>query len=484
MKPVFSIFGARPTGRPPSVELTEDDIKAVRAEYLATNPNKKSGSIRLAWVRFCEARPEFSHMVKDHQPVGEIPAAVVESCRRAKPLVGPTRGGERRLRHEGAYVSGTMRRHHSEPRRLMAGERASVDDATRNVACWIPWPWGGCPCSEKYGVRLGRWQTLIVHDDATSFVPFVASVFRWAQSYRATDAAGTIYRAERDVCQWDAWAVEGGVWQAKRTLEVLGGRFISAKGRPNQKLVENWINRLWDVMAGQPGDVGRHQAEMKKASELYVAARAGRVDPRKHFLSLDQGQEALYSSIQFLNERRLDSRTYGSWVPQARWESDMDANLRPRRDAADDFLIRPVAEIRKVRSGSISIREDGPLGIPMAWVFQADWLWEFEGREVTAYFDPSAAWPVQAVIALKGSRKPIGMAECVSPLDCSKDRAVEMAKAIRQTMMTECRVLTTARTEREVRHPSGILSSVSDPTAQPAVDRAARLRGDEVLSLS
>ena len=480
MKTHALTYGKKAIGRPPVADLSAADLQEIRSQYLATNLNKKEGSILLAWVRFCESRPDLAHLVENHMPATTIPVAVVEACRKARPLVGPARGGAPRLLHESAYVPGTMRRHHQQARRLQAGERASVDDATRNTACYIPWPWGGCPTSDKYGVKLGRWQTLVVHDDATGFVPFVSSVFRHQQSYRATDAASVIYRAESQVCQWEAWAIEGGVWQAKRTLAVLGSRFISAKGRPNQKLVENYFGRLWTIMAGQPGDVGRHRGEMKAASDLYIQARQGRVDPRKHFLSLSQAQETMYAAIQYLNEKRMDSRTYGSWVPQTRWEADMEELQLQPRATADDFLILPIAETRKVRRGMIRVTEDGPQGVPMIWSFAADWLWEYEGREATVYFDPLAAWPVEATVTLKGERKPLGKIECVNPLDCSKDRAIEIAKSIRQTMMAETRVLLTRHTERTVRHQDGVLHAISATTGTecPHVDTPAEITAE------
>jgi hypothetical protein len=457
-------FGKKGVGRPPVIHLTDEDLREIQSYYLPTNRTKKEGSILLAWVRFCESRPELSHLVSNHMPATTIPEAVREACRRAKALVGPSRGGAPRLRHEAAYVPGTMRKHHASNRRLWAGDRASVDDATRNVACWIPWPWGGCPCSDKFGVRLGRWQTLVVHDDASSFIPYVSSVFRWAQSYRATDAAAAIYRAEREVCQFDQWSIEGGVWQAKRTLAVLGGRFISAKGRPNQKLVENYFGRLWTIMAGQSGDVGRHRGEILKNSELYVKARAGHVDPRLHFMSLTQGQEALYAAIDYLNEKRIDSRTYGTWVPKDRWENDLAEAPRQVRADADDFLILPIAKTLTVRNGSIRTTEDGPMGVPMIWTFTDTWLWELEGRKVTAYFDPLAEWPVQATLTMEGQRKPIGTVECISPELGSKDRAAEMVKAIRQTMMTEVRNFHKVHTQRILRHQSGIAISMATST--------------------
>lgn len=472
----FLNFGKRPTGRPPVAELTDDDLQAIRALYLKTNRTRKEGSMEVAWVRFCEANPErFGHLVEAHRPATTIPTAVVEACRRAKSLVGPARGGASRLRHESAYVPGTMRKTQDQRRRLVAGERASIDDATRNVACWISWPWGGCPCSDKFGVRLGRWQTLVVHDDATAFVPFVSSVFRWHQSYRATDAASAIYRAEREVVQFDAWAIEGGVWQAQRTLAVLGGRFIDAKGRPNQKLVEGYFNRLWTHMAGMAGDVGRHRGEMKRASELYVQARAGRVDPRKHFMSLPQAQEALYQAIDYLNERRIDSRTYGKWIPRERWETDLEEFPRQARSDAEDFLILPVKKTLTVSRGMIATMEDGPLGVPMKWTFAADWLHEFQGRKVDVYFDPLAAWPVTGTITLEGRRQPLGTVECINTFGESRDRAAEIVKSIRQTMMTETRVLATRATTRELRHNQGVALVTLGGDA-PAASEPAEIR--------
>lgn len=465
-------LGKKAHGRPPVVDLTAADLEQIRAFYLPTNRTKVEGSIRLAWVRFCESRQDLSHLVSNHVPTTTIPTAVVEACRRAKAHVGAHRGGARRNRHESAFVPGTMRRHWEMNRRLWAGEQVSVDDATRNIPIWIPWPWGGCPCSDKFGVRLGRWQTLIVHDDASSFVPFVSSVFRWQQSYRATDAASCIYRAEREIACFDRWVIEGGVWQAKRTLEILGGRFYSAKGRPNQKLVENFIGRLWNIMAGELGDVGRYQAEMATESKLYVDARQGRVDPRNHFLSLSQGQAALYRGIQYLNERRLESKEYGKWIPQERWEADLKESPREAR-AESDFLIMPVAKVLTVSNDMVSTTEDGPHGMPMVWRFTAPWLAEFRGRRVCLYFDPQSDWPVQGTITLENSRKPLGVVECANPLGISRDREAEMVKAVRQTVLTETRVLSRIhqdRINRELRHPSGVAITTTAPAAHPHPD--------------
>ncbi len=470
-------LGKKPSGRPPVAELTADDLADIQVRYVGgTNKSEKEGSMLLAWVRFCEANPDrFGHLVKDHMPATTIPTAVREACQRKRALIGVLRGGASRQRHEGAYVPGTMRRHWEMNRRLWAGERASVDDATRNVACWIPWPWGGCPCSDKFGVRLGRWQTLIVHDDASSFIPFISSVFRWHQSYNGTDAASVILRAEQQVCQFDLWSIEGGVWQSKLPLAVLGGRFISAKGRPNQKLVENAIGRLWDIMAGQCGDVGRYRAEMKVNSDLYNACRRGDKDPRKHFLSYQQGQEQLYTAVEYLCEKRINSRTYGTWIPKERWEMDLAEAPRPMRCATEDFLVLPVHKDHVVRGGSIKTVHEGPLGVKMTWSFADDWLWQYEGKRVTIHFDHMAAWPVIGTVTLEGSRKPLGTVECINTYGESKDRAVEIVSSIRKTMMSETRVIATRHTERILRHNQGVIVTTSGAPAAATNETRAPL---------
>ena len=491
MKTHFITPASKPHGRPAVADLTPDDLTELRSRYVATNATRKSGSMHQAWVDFCEAHPvRFGHLVADHVAITIIPTAAKDAMLKCKAIVGAGRGGAPRLRHESAHVPGTMRKHHAVQRRLWSGDRASVDDATRNIPCTIPWPWGGCECSEKYGVRLGRWQTLITHDDASSFIPLVKSVFRYHQSYRATDAAQVIYETERDVLMFDHWSIEGGVWQTGRVLDILNGRFISAKGRPNQKLVENYIGRLWKRMDGQIGDVGRYRGELKFNSELYVKCRAGREDPRKHFMPFSQAQEALYAAIQYLSEKRIKSPHYGTWVPLSRWEADLQESPREPRPDSHNFLVLPCKETRKVVNDSVAITEDGPLGVRMKWYFTADWMHEYRGRRLDVYFDPMADWPVKAICTEAGSRKPIGTAICINPIGDSKDAATDLVKAVRQTVMAETRILSKMhqeRTHRSLRHPSGVVTTSAPivstvdteqriAAATPSIDRGSTPR--------
>jgi hypothetical protein len=463
---LFGLSTAR--GRPRTVTLTEDQKRELAAIYLATNRTRTDGSMPMAWTLFAAGKAELAHLVQDNMPVGSIPTAAVEAMRKAKSLVGLHRGGARRMRSEGAYVPGTMRLHDSGERRLMAGEQFSVDDATRNVACWIPWPWGGCKCSDKFKVRLGRWQTLVVHDDASGYVPAYSSVFRWSQSYRGVDAASVIFQTERDVAMPLRWVLEGGVWQGGRVMEICGDRFLDAKGRPNQKLVEGWFGRAWTRMSVQPGDVGRHRGEMKAVSELYIKCREGRADPRLHFMEFRVANDLFSEAVEWLNAKRIDSRTYGQWVPRERWMADMEENPVAKRTEEDAWMVSPVCEGRVVHRQGVRVREDGPHGVRMDWLFQAPWLHEYEKRRVSVYFDPMGAWPLRAAITLEGKKQLLGYAECVNPIGESRDRATEMAKAIRATMMTEYRSIVDGQISTSVRAPHGTLTMQRTAGEKPA----------------
>lgn len=267
-------------GRPRQMDLTEDQKKELAALYLATNATRNSGSMTLAWSIFCANHPDLGWDASARASKHKLPACAVEVMRHARPLVGYHRGGERKLR-QAAYAPGLLRRN-LDGSLLRAGQRASWDDATINFGVCVPWPWRGSgdKCAEKYGVRLGRFQLLACHDDATSFIPAYSYIIRYEQTYRGEDVAGAMIRTCRDVGIFDAFVLEGGVWKSdrvQRLLDGLGIRHIDAKGRPQCKLVENFFNRLWSVLSLVPGQVGRYQAENTAMSEnMSLAARDAR----------------------------------------------------------------------------------------------------------------------------------------------------------------------------------------------------------------
>lgn len=446
-KPLIALPSAAP-GRPRSVELTDAQGQRLAEIYLATNRTRKEGSKEAAWVLFCEEAKVHLHTIAHHRLVGALPTAAQEWMSRAKGLVTPARGGSKELRLKGPYQQGGMRTHWLENRRLRAGESYSVDDLTRNVAVWIPWPHGGCPCSEKFGVRLGRWQTLVVCDDATFAVPAVSSVFRYAASYQGADAASLIYQTESGVGMagledgQSRWIVEGGVWQSYHAQAALAGRFHSAKGRPMQKLIERWFGAVQTLDAVWNRDLGRQRGEILENNQLWLDCRAGKKDPRQHFASFEEGQATLLHAIKYMNEREVRSDLYGRWVPQERWENDVAANPLVTRDSASAWVMAPERRKLKVsRLGMLQckvIMEDG-VSRSLAW--NAPFLYEWLGKSVELYFDPLATWPLEGTVVAAGTRRVLGTAICQNPYGESRDADRERVAAIRRTMLSDLRII-------------------------------------------
>ena len=480
-----SFSSKQPPGRPRKVELTPDQARALAAIYLETNRAHDAGSMEMAWVLFVEglecngwkAHPEFAHTVAHHRLASALPVAALEVMRRARALVGAKRGGAKRLLAESPSVRGTMRVNAKEKRRLYAGERYSVDDLTRNVGCWIPWPWGGCKCSDKFKVKLGRWQTLVVHDDASGMIIAVKSVFRFEQSYRGSDAASLILSTEAEVGMRDdgKWVIEGGVWRSAQMMAALDGRWQSAMGRPNQKLVERWFNAMQTRDSVHLGDMGRIRGENLENNKDYLAGRDGARDPRKKFLEFEAAQERLMETIQWLNGRKIVSRDlYGEWVPEERWYEDIAAMPLTLRDPANMWAMAPERRTLTVsKHAQVSCTALGPMGVPMKIVFWADWLWQFSGKSVDVYFDPMGDWPLEATIADPKTRKMLGKALCQDAYGQGLDRDVAMQRAIRKSMMSELRVIVgTQRRVTETRTPSGL--DISSSRGDGSLDFPAR----------
>ena len=72
--------------------------------------------------------------------------------------------------NDGIYTPGWLRMATDGSRRLLPGERQVWDDASVNVGVVVPWTRGGDACSDKFGVRVARFQLLLGIDCATDFV--------------------------------------------------------------------------------------------------------------------------------------------------------------------------------------------------------------------------------------------------------------------------------------------------------------------------
>lgn len=464
-------------GRPRETVLTPPQENRYCQLVLLANKDAKSGSASMAWRVLCQEFPEIGWDPRELASKHQLPAVAKELARKAQALVGLHRQGERGLRSTGISTRGMLRKDELGTRRLLSGEHVSYDDGTINIPVVIPWTFGGCELSEKYDVKLGRFQLLCPHDEGSSYVPSFEFVIRESQGYRGPDAGGAVLRFTRDICRPHKFVFEGGVWQGrrmKRIMEGAGVGLIDVKGRPWQKMIENFYNRLWTRLAMCKGlaSVGRFRGEEKVISEFYVKSRAGKADPRGKFPWLPDVLDGLETSIRFFNSDRLESDVYGKWVPEERWERDMAEHPRPVLEGDKLWLAAPVMEKRRVTRNGISVKATGPLGLKLTYQFTGNCLWEWEGKDVEVYFDPLGEWPLHGIVTLPGRATALGRVECGNPY-YEGGRGAEVAKSLREVMRREYRLLwsggkhfdTSAR-ETMIRGTEGVIevrTSSADP---------------------
>jgi len=464
MRAFSSIFETerevRRAGRPRVVELSDSEIAEIAGMVAGANCGRGEVSLTMAvrvWAG--DKRPDILELLNGYSSKHTMPVVFREVAARVRPLVDMHR--DRRMVRNMGGAHGHMRMFGD--RRLLAGEQFSFDDATINGAVCVPWPRGGDKCSDRYGVRVGRFQFLAAHCDGTSMLAAYVYQIRESQGYRGADAVSLVNRLCRDVCRPDRLVLEGGVWQGSRmsaAREALGVKLLDAKGRPNQKLIENFFNRFWTRMALElpAAQLGRFRAEERENSELYLKCRAGTQDPRKFFPMLADVLSAFDRAITWLNNEPIQSAQYGRWIPAERWAEDMEANPRVCVSEEDvpTWTTAPVLEVRVVRRGQVSVTADGPCGESLKFVFCSPALLEWEGREVRVAFDPLLEGAGAEVVERSRPRvicvaQPVSGAAGVGLSDAAAE-----ARAMRDFMRREYRCLVPGRRrqETEVRVPS------------------------------
>jgi hypothetical protein len=293
-----------------------------------------------------------------------------------------------------------------ERRPPLAGEVIEADDATINFPVCVPWSLGGDPCSDKWGVKVGRFQWLVAIDAARRFVTAWTYVMRPRSSYRGEDALGLM----RAHCLQHGvplqWRFEQGAWKSKLVVNAIKamGSHLQTVWSPHQKpYIEGLFNSLWTKLAVQfPGaDVGRFQGEGEEACRLLTACKSGAQDPRRHFPMLSEAVGAFDEVIRERNSTPVRS-AIGSWVPSEAWERRTGNGDEPRNgdeavpspirrlEAESEWIFAPYVREWTVRGmlvgGRVPLFED--LSVPFD--FSAPWMTDFDGARVRCHFDPAA----------------------------------------------------------------------------------------------
>ena len=360
---VAALSDAPKSGRPPVVKLDEDEKKCLRRIYLQSNRAERSGSMTMA---------------------ARIAAHDVAVARYRDPREG---------QNNGIYVPGWLRRDEETGRLLKPGERQVWDDASVNVAVAVPWAGRGDRAGDRWGWRAARYQLLAGIDCATDFFCGFGYVMRTSDGYRACDVANVMHEVWRQQGYMPKKVVlEGGSWQAKPTMDFLrtaGVGVVDAKGRPNQKLVENYFNRLWTALSiflPGYGQIGRYRGEMRKENLNWMKVLSGSADPRKHFPTLKQFLEALNKAVAYLRWEKVESRIYGTWSPEELYQGAA-ANGLPLVEGLERYAM-PVAARRTLRRGGmVFVTAETQLeGLRHEYAFATRDGWKYDGAPVVVRF--------------------------------------------------------------------------------------------------
>lgn len=289
---------------------------------------------------------------------------------------------------------------------MQPGDWFGGDDATPGIAVCVPCNEVITPCSQKFGVLLGRFQWLAYHDCRTDKILSWDYVVRPRGSYRFEDilnGMGSVSRVHGIPRQ--GWQFEGGTFNAKLVQEAI--RLMGCEHwrtySPHQKAIESVFNRVWTRLAVQfpHADMGRFRAENESNSKLYMACKAGHQDPRRYFPTLSDVVAAFEEEVMSHNTRHITSEQYGRWIPDDYFDQAVTA--RPLRAFSRDmdWIFSPYAVERKVRSMMVRCRVPMFEDFSVPFEFNADWMPMFTGRSVRIHFDPRTPRCTAKVVLLE-----------------------------------------------------------------------------------
>ncbi len=371
--------------------LTAGDVENLRVLATRINRGASAGSVSLAlriYAQTTQASESFCEWFASWQESGAskhaIPRSVREALHVPKAVIEASRSQTRAIANWLPHTVGTLRRNLETGERLRAGEVESWDDLTVNFAFCVPF--AGAP----YGVQVGRFQLLGGVDSATGKFTGASFVVRERESYRGVDIVRTMA---------GAWGVNGmpqtvylerGIWESllvQEFLAALGIKVLRAY-RARQKLVEGAWNKLHSVLSLLPGQVGRYQGEEEDMKSLLVSAKKGSLDPKKHFVSLEDGYAGVMRAIDFVDRDPIESRHYGRWVPIERYAEDIaERPLRalPQAIARSYFAERKEWTVKKGMVGGSVMHGGLGFSLPVSWTHRE--LYKHEGKKVAVLFD-------------------------------------------------------------------------------------------------
>lgn len=412
------------TGAQPKITVPDWFIPAAQFYYLLTNRNRNCGSVPEAIRRVISlphTPPGWDYKVKarllkalalPENPVCpvELRELILARERDGKPMLPP-----RLMRQISASPSAV--RQYRNPKNasldylnspgttmwitgadgsrefIRAGDILEADDGSINFPCCVPWTIGGCPTSNAFKVKVGRFQFLRTIDAASRFRPGYVYVMRPRGSYRQEDILALILGVTRKHGKWRRFRFERGSWKGNRIKEVaaLMGTALDTVYSPHSKpYIEGGFNQDWTKLSPYfPNcDIGRFMGETEEANRELVACQQGHSDPRKTFPMLADVIAAFDAITLEENQTPVNSANYGRWIPQERWDQQRAEQEMEPLDPETTWMFAPWVGEWTVKGmlvgGKVRLFEE--LSVPFD--FSAPFLPKFDGAKVKCYFDP------------------------------------------------------------------------------------------------
>jgi len=289
---------------------------------------------------------------------------------------------------------------------LRAGDVIEADDGTINFPVCVPWTMGGCPCSDKFGVKVGRFQFLRPIDAGSRFRPGYVYVARPRGSYRREDVLALMRMVARTMGIPRSWRFERGTWETQMVEDAakhLGSDVHHVFSPRSKPFVEGGFSDDWKKLSLHfPGaDVGRFMGETEEANVFLTKCKKGTQDPRQMFPLLETALAAFDAITMEQNRSPVNSANYGRWIPEERLADHLAARPLRRLNPESDWIFSPYVRDWTVRGmlvgGKVPIFEE----VSVPFDFSAPWLPQYHGAKVRCHFDPSEARCAATLVLLE-----------------------------------------------------------------------------------
>jgi hypothetical protein len=382
-------------GSAPEAVLRTISLPAVPVGWNQVQVQRFLKRLGLAALPVCPAELRETVLARRREGTAMLPRRVMQQITASAVTVrqhrNPTNAGLDYLQAPGSAVWITTDKGERQAIRG-AGHVIEADDASVNFPVCVPWPIGGCPCSDRYGVKVGRFQWLASVDVWSRYILAYNYTARPRGSYRGEDVVSLMRIIARGHGVPHTFRFERGVWESdlvQNAVRAMGANLFTVYSPHQKPFIEGSFNHAWTKLSVHfpDSDIGRFRGETEAANDLLVKCQRGSTDPRAHFPMLSQALAAIDEMIAEKNATPVRDSYGGRWVPSERFEAAEGRQFK-EQDANTEWMFSPYAPEVTVRGNIVRTRVGIMEGVTVPFDFGAEGLVDFAGAAVRCYFDP------------------------------------------------------------------------------------------------